>query len=329
MKERNEFIDFIKGICITLVVTEHYLFFKIGLEHDSILWPFWGKCAVPLFLCIQSYLVFKKEKMNLRQDTIKMLKSIALPYIIAEAIQITIIYILGKWNAKELITAAIKYNGIGLGTYYFWIYLQFFILTRIIKIIEDKKRLGIAAWGFLLITISLLNAIHANDNPQEEANYAINSLQYIFLIWIGMVIAKWGWRPKMNWALIVLGAASVYIFNYQEVTGVVFYITEGAPDRQFPAYLYHTFFFGGVVLWTLYNIAPTKIRKMAAKIGQNTWWIYCIQMMWFTPNFVQTNNYKAIIGYGIVTAVICIYLPTKMKPKIKEKSPLRGGGETP
>lgn len=51
------FIDFLKGVCIILVIITHTIPYEI--EHYS-LFEIWGRTAVPIFLIIQCYHVFKK-----------------------------------------------------------------------------------------------------------------------------------------------------------------------------------------------------------------------------------------------------------------------------
>ena len=123
----DPFLDFLKGFCILSVILTHCL----DERRDYVLFHYWGELAVPLFLILQSYHVFRKDRSYIsKQQWINMIRRIFLPFICVTIIEIpyfvittdTTIIGLAKW----IILAG---GSLGAGSYYFCVYLQFFFLV--------------------------------------------------------------------------------------------------------------------------------------------------------------------------------------------------------
>ncbi len=70
------FIDFLKGLCILWVICEHCMPLPA-----YVLFGYWGKMAVPVFLIIQSFHMYKKNNLALPGIT-NLYKRILQPFLI-------------------------------------------------------------------------------------------------------------------------------------------------------------------------------------------------------------------------------------------------------
>lgn len=126
---RDGYIDFLKGVCIIWVVLTHNL---PPYLQDSIGFSVWGAMAVPLFLLLQCYHVFRKgfSTLNIKWRSFynvkKLLHRIILPFIFTTVCS-AIVLVLSGSPLLNVIKNALIEGGIGPGSYYFWIYVQFLI----------------------------------------------------------------------------------------------------------------------------------------------------------------------------------------------------------
>ena len=136
-KERSVAIDFLKGICILFIILAHSL--PQTVQRYS-LFIIWGGMAVPLFLLLQSYHVFNKglgSNVKNTPDLKKVWKRIIQPFLIVLIFSGCLMIILGH-DPLQVIKSAIIGGGIGPGSYYVWIYLQFMILLPICLTLFNK-----------------------------------------------------------------------------------------------------------------------------------------------------------------------------------------------
>ena len=131
-------LDFIKGIAILSVIFLH------NLPNYYILSTAWIGQAVPLFILVTSYLTyssFERGKTSQSYFSIqgvkKMFWRIFFPFFLLIMIQIVLYALfIPAFNPLNIIKA----GGIGKGSYYPWIYLQFWIMFPFIVFVIDKVR---------------------------------------------------------------------------------------------------------------------------------------------------------------------------------------------
>ncbi len=149
-KKRDLFIDFLKGLCIICVVLAHNL---PSVVMKGIVFVAWGSMAVPLFLLLQSYHIFHSVNQRRLVDESpisirkyynfeKVWKRIARPFIIVTILTGAILVVLGH-NPVDVFKSAIVCGGIGPGSYYVWIYIQFFLLLPLFLTFVNKWGGGI------------------------------------------------------------------------------------------------------------------------------------------------------------------------------------------
>ncbi len=148
---RDLFIDFLKGLCIICVVITHNL--PLSVMKASVFIA-WRSMAVPLFLLLQSYHVFHADKIRQEQglssrtykyhyNLSKLWKRIIQPFVITTVITGCVLVILGH-DPIQVIKSCVYAGGIGPGSYYIWIYIQFFILLPFCLTIVNKWGVRVA-----------------------------------------------------------------------------------------------------------------------------------------------------------------------------------------
>lgn len=126
LQQRDLFIDFLKGLCIISVVLTHNL---PEVVMKASVFVLWGAMAVPLFLTLQSYHVFHRgmrpgKKLKDYYPWRKIWHRILKPFAIITLVTGAILVIAGH-DPVSVIKGAVISGGIGPGSYYVWIYLQF------------------------------------------------------------------------------------------------------------------------------------------------------------------------------------------------------------
>ena len=129
------FLDFLKGICIIWVILTHCM--STDLQ-DCILFSLWGAMAVPVFLLIQVFHSYKRGLGNCKfnVNTWKKIYHRVLKLFVIAQIPLFLAWV--YTNKSDVTTAVTKYilgGGIGPGSYYPWIYLQFAFLLPIVAIL--------------------------------------------------------------------------------------------------------------------------------------------------------------------------------------------------
>ena len=122
----DPFLDFLKGFCILSVIFHHCL----GPQKDILLFPYWGQLAVPLFLILQSYHVFRRTDVQIGKPQVsKMMQRIFIPFAAVTLLEFSLCLIFRDTSLIQLAKGTILSGGIGPGSYYIWVYLQFFFLV--------------------------------------------------------------------------------------------------------------------------------------------------------------------------------------------------------
>ena len=122
----DPFIDFIKAYAIVCVLIGHTF---PGL--DLMGYGLWAGMQVPLFILVQAFHAFKKEKLqlNLKQVFFR----IFFPFFIVEGIMFIILLVIYHYDLNSLIQTYVTGGGTGPGSYYPWIYLQIAIVLPFIN----------------------------------------------------------------------------------------------------------------------------------------------------------------------------------------------------
>lgn len=144
----DPFLDFLKGFCIFSVVLNHCLFTALHLPKTFLLFLYWGQLAVPLFLILQAYHVFRRDYQPVNGAQLaKMLRKIFLPFACVTLLEFLLQLAFKDYSFLELAKRTIRSGGLGPGSYYFWVYLQFFFIVPAVYWFFDKKNIGMLGGG--------------------------------------------------------------------------------------------------------------------------------------------------------------------------------------
>ena len=174
-------LDFVKGICILLVVINHCI--DSSISHNIMFW-LWGYPAVPLFLLIQVYHSYKKEFDGIHIQWVKIWKRAFFPFLLVQTLLFAYVVVTQPTRTLHSIVMIVFYwGGRGPGSYYPWIYIQFAILLPLLRPLF--QRLNEKALLVLFLGMSIGSELLCYYTNMSDWVYRLLFLRYIFLIYLG------------------------------------------------------------------------------------------------------------------------------------------------
>ncbi len=324
-KGYDSFIDFLKGICILLIILTHCISPELKL---AIGFPFWGSLAVPIFLIIQVFHFYKKGVDEAKTDFSKVWRRVARPFFIVEFV------LFALWLYNDCVTNAFALPTFkdslfmlagGPGSYYPWIYIQFAFFLPLFKPLL-KIRLIYTFIAFLII--SQFSEIICKLSDMPEWIYRLTFFRYVFLVFLGFLLATKGYVLKWTTVLMsVISLASVFFFTYTKIDcAPFFYNVEAWSTCHWICYIYISFLAIVGLKYVFLYIQNTVITTHIKLIGIYSYEIYLFQLVYFTYISEYVNNCLSIIGNSmmniIVSVILCVvpvYIYKKMKTVLKRK----------
>jgi Fucose 4-O-acetylase and related acetyltransferases len=307
--QRDSFIDFLKGLAIICVILTHNL-----PQQGKIIFCLWGAQAVPIFLIIQTYHAYNnifKKKLSFKdhfssKSVFKVYKRILLPFIYLLIIELLILGLIGKldiWNF-------IKAGGYGPGSYYVWIYLQFFIIIPLLVPVFNKFN-GISLF-FIFVFISeffelLLSYYHIPDFV-----YRLLFFRYFFLIYLGYVVCTEKFElNSRNIILSIISVIFILIDNYMNINWEPFIYNTAWKGFHWISYFYTLYIFLFLLRKIYLKINPTRLTLIVEKIGKYSYEIFLLQMFvfGFFPDSILpgiNNAYIKVLSFIILTTMLSI-----------------------
>lgn len=240
--------------------------------------------AVPVFLFITTYLI------SIRFDTLrtyfassrwkKMIRNIVVPFLIVLLIQIICLAIADRLPSWKSI---LKVGGIGLGSYYIWLYLQVWIMTPFIVLLTRK----VPIWASLIImmSIAILSEylfVQIWDIGGVRNIYDLSPIRYLMVLYLGCVWAelkdtyKWGFMALACISGLLL-LADTHFANNQLLANVCMGGGKIIPST-WVGYHWHTAFYVLIPISVLEKIHYADMLKDA---GKYSWYLFLLQMMCF------------------------------------------------
>lgn len=289
LNDYDPFIDFLKAYAIICVLLAHSLSDEV---RHIILFPLWGMIAIPLFFLIQSYHVFKKQKIsiNLRKFTNKYLA----PFIIFQFLIITLlITVKGVTIDIPFVKEYIKGGGLGPGSYFIWIYFQFYLLLPIIhnSIINlSKKQLLL-----IFLSLSVVCDVICSITDIPEWLYRLLPIRFFFLIYLAIIWVRDGvsiTTKKMIASVISIAATLLFMDRPQGLEPLF-------PGTDLTTYRWICYFYiAYLYMWAMKKIYKwiskrEWILSFVSKIGKSSYEIYLVQMLVF---FYIPTIYPKLFG---------------------------------
>ena len=318
--ERNYNLDYIKGVAILMVIVFHCLM-SYSMKFGGI---FYIEQAVPLFLIVSAYLVFEKLKLKTssgyfdKKIFLKVVKRIFVPFIIFEIVIVLISLVKHNFSVFGFIIS----GGIGMGSYYPWLYLQYWLLLPFLfsLLIKFNKWGGvILIFGTIICSVLFYSIVYLIGHRSiVDAVWRLFIGKYIFTAYIAWLLLEIFFKLKYYFPLIIMGIAYMFMHRYKIVNlQPWFYTTEAFPWNgvNFPTYYY-----SGLLFFVMYKLLPkfnTGIKKILQFLGQNSWEIFLGQMLFFAILPPRNSPIMALltiplaIGFSMIAAYLYILCTEK------------------
>lgn len=307
----DPFIDALKGFSIIFVIINHSIPQSL---RDCILFDLWGGMAVPLFFLIQVFHYFKRgidHCKAIRYDRI--VKRILLPFVIAEAL----IFVTKSCFYSDIsgtIRDFLEEGGLGPGTYYVWIYLQFVFLLPLCRIVI--KRANSIYLSFVFIAVSIILEVVCVLLHVNESTYKFLFVRYFFLLYLGYIWAKEGVLiNKQTVALSILGIVAILMFDYTDINlSPLFYPSTSWRAFHWISYFYVSFGFV-FILHLVFRIIGLPLKHWLCLLGHYSWEIFCTQLVVFSlisPKLLTISHFSVING----AIYFCVVLSLSLFPPL-------------
>lgn len=326
MNQRNEFLDFLKGVAILCVILIHNV--PDMIQKETLSWYHIGQ-AVPIFMVVSGYLGYAKYKqthtIEIKNQIPKLFKRVLLPFLIILVIQIFLKIKMGNLNMDSLI----EKGGIGPGSYYPYVFIQCALcLPFIAAIVHHYSRAWISA-GIMIVLSICFNSLLVYINISDAA-YRLLAVRYLCYIYLGCLWNKQGIKSKMTMLILVLiSAAFVYLQRYQRIN------FEPLLINDWRGYNWLGAFYTMGVIYGLNQIYHsnylTQLKQIFKIFGKHSYEIFLTQM--FVFSFIKRRMFVGItplslqqILYMLITLILSLapiliwyYRDSLLSPKLNKK----------
>ncbi len=322
----DPFVDFLKGICIILVIITHCISSSI---ENLTLFQLWGRPAVPVFIIIQIFHIYKHGFDFRLPDFNRIWRRVIKPFLFIQLIVAVSLLVLSKTSLSYYLHLMTTLGGFGPGSYYPWIYCQFAIITPMIAPLFRMFKL----WQSMLLTIlasSLFEIvcclIHIPDNPF----YILCMGRYLFLLFLGALLVKRGFRINsvtICLSIISLKRQAYTCYSNKNLAPFLFSDTYWKYCHWF-CYIYIAYLYL-FVLRLLYDCIKKvdALNNLIKAIGKCSYEIFLFQMLYFAiaASYIVTlmkgvfNNSLYFVFYIILSVLLSTMIPLIYKGYIFHK----------
>lgn len=281
---RSFLLDTIKCVMIFNVIFDH-LPWQIE-KNQVLIFPYFVKMAVPVFLLITAYLRTKKaekEKFSL-QSLLKESVHLLLPYLLVIGFHIfwRQIYTVERFSSFTSFLKWFFSRAAGLGSYYVPVLLQvLFLFPLLISLFKKNKFLALFfcfVSNFLFEAIFYFFPILFNLNPYPfQYLHRILCLRYLFVVGLGIFLAYEDLQSKFSvYRALLLGAGgALMIFVHSFVNPFTWFYSWKATSFLCVPFAYALLFFA-------MKYGQTMKESIFSKLGQASYYIYLVQIIYFT-----------------------------------------------
>ncbi|MBR3825357.1 MAG: acyltransferase [Lachnospiraceae bacterium] len=307
--KQNNLINILKGTCIIFIITTHVTWSETARNH--LVFPYVINMAVPIFMIISGYvytLSFRRQNITCLSaayspaNIVNKILRYTIPFTIAYLIEL--IYYTATTPTKLTINSCMEWifcffqGGIGPGSYYYPILIQFIFLFPVLYfIVKKNNRKG-------LIICFAINAIYEflQRAYGMDANlYRLLIFRYIFVISAGCYMASESPKPnpKIGFLLSLIGITFIAAITYWGYSPkIIIYWT----NTSLIACLYIIpIIFLLITKVQNCHFAPLEI------IGKASYNIFLTQLTWYTVGswYVEKFIDNTFILWGI-NLLVCI-----------------------
>ena len=324
----DPFIDFLKGLCILMVILTHCIPEKWNAYSLFVLW---GRPAVPLFLLIQVFHTYKKGLNEVSFSPSKIWNRIFKPFAITEIIiitfQIIIMIMKGNLNIIQILKDLVHNGGYGPGSYYPYIYIQMALLLPCFTNILKKWNITKSIIFFIIFSQGYELACCLIGIP--EWIYRLLVFRYIFIIPIGYILATKGLIiNNTTITLSIISAVFLLFFRYSSIDLYpYFYQTISWKTCHWICYIFMCY----LLLFLVQQGYKKAVRHhislaFLTKLGQYSYEIFLFQMFYFAiihgrlmywVSIITNNHARGTLGI-IIAMTLCTIPIVWYKMKIKK-----------
>ncbi|MBR4920164.1 MAG: acyltransferase family protein [Prevotella sp.] len=300
-------LDFVKGICILLVVMNHSI--DEAACRTTLFW-LWGFPAVPLFLLIQVFHSYKKGYGTIRLNLMKILKRAVLPFLIVEILIFVCYFAMNPGiSVHTKLMGSLYWGGRGPGSYYPLIYIQFAILLPLFK--PMFRRFSVTWLGILFLLLSVGAELLCSLIDIPHWLYRLLFLRYIFLIYLGYLLVEKG--IVMNAITLILSVVSLVAAYCFEIRGVDwspwFFHTEDWRTFHWICYFYMAFLIFYFLCKFFYWLSVNSlIENVVCRLGTHSYAIYIFQLFYFSTIAPSISDLLLYVGNPIVKTFLYIVI---------------------
>ncbi len=306
MKQYDYSIDFVKGIATLLVIIFHAI---IG-DTDNMCGVLNIEQGVPLFLLATSYLYFKAQENKpitfyKSHQFLKMFNRVFVPFLIFQAIIFFIHY--SRYGGINFLNVSLS-GGIGMGAYYPWLFLQFWLLIPCFAYLIKQKKLKM--WQAIVISILFEVAYNILDSAGVFGKYPDNIWRlfvgrYVFIIYLGSLIAENRFNYIKFIPIILVGIAFTLLERY-DVWSVP-YLNYSPNIGIWEGFHWYLYFYSAtifILLRKLFEVSSCPIKNSLKWIGKHSWEIFLSQMLYFYLRWVTRKDFD--FGNPLISTILWV-----------------------
>lgn len=275
---RNHSIDCMKGICIVFIIITHFTW--NDLERLRYLFPFWIDMAVPFFMIISGFVYarsfIKHEIVTLEsayclKNVLNRFIRYTVPFAFVFAVEeMLFIYIGGGYDTFQLIRDFLS-GGMGPGSYYYPVMIQFVLYFPIIYILVKKHDFrGVCACAL----INIIYEVCRNAYGMNVECYRLLVFRYTLCIAFGcyLSIGNYKRNVRLSGIMVLMGILYIVVFRYLGYTPPI------------------TNFWTGTCIWACLYIIPISAwilncngmkNGILELFGKASYNIFLVQMIYY------------------------------------------------
>lgn len=294
-KRRLVLIDWIKAVCVVLVILTHSDFMNDAmLDKTGLFYLLCVNKAVPCFMFLSGY-VFAlgakntalNEQYSLKKLVPKLMR-LTVPTILYYAAYVVIMALSGKAMTLGEVAECFVMGDFGRGSYYYAVMVQFTLIAPLVyEIIKKYAQLGVAVIG----AANLLYEIVWTMGDFSDRIYRICALRYLLVIAFGMYLSvkkAANIRPRYVTLMGVLGLCYILLPYFTGYEYKIFTVEPWNRSGMMSAFyvmavMYAVFYFFSDVQETGFT------GRAVSRVGQASYHIMYTQMLYFVirPAFDQ------------------------------------------
>ncbi len=309
-QERVHVTDYLKAICIIMVIITHY-----SWETKSYPTFTYGiRMAVPIFMILSGYnavLAYEKRKTT----TLKSIyaPSQMLPKILWIMLPYTLLFFFEAFaegcftpelNAGDYIYTYLTggFNEGLSGGYYVACLLELTLTMPIIYVIIKKSPI----WGLLgMLAVNIIYEMCVASFAMDWYTYRIIYVRYIFMVTCGMYMAL---GNKIHWGILApmftAGIIILYTLDYGDLMQNLLFCRYWANTNLLSSLYIVPLIYVVFALFRTKQI-PTFIGSGLELIGRSTWHIFLYQMIYYRMGWHTDFLYLGLPVCIIFNIVIC------------------------